>query len=395
MSITCADRLAALPPFLFVEIDTLKRRLLAEGRDIVDLGVGDPDLPTPRFIVDALCESARSPANHRYPPPHGSAEFRAAAARFLERRFGVRADPQRHILACLGSKDGIAHLPLALANPGDTVITPEPAYPVYQCGAILAGARPVPLHLAPESGWVPDPASLDEASLGTPRLFWMNYPNNPMGASAGADDYARVIHWCAPRQIVVASDLAYSELYFGDERPPSLWQAPGASLEHTPAIEFHSLSKTFSMPGWRIGFAVGREDVIAALRRVKDNYDSGVFAAIQDAAAVALHRFDDEEIGRLRAVYRERRDIAVAGLRAAGCHAAPPSAGTFVWARVPGQITPGCASALAKRWLEEAGVLVIPGSGFGPSGEGYLRISLTVETGRLIRGMERLARVGG
>lgn len=383
-----AQRLALLPPFLFDEIDRKKRERIAAGADVINLGVGDPDQPTPDFIIDEMNRAMRDLANQQYPAVGGGLrDFREAAAEFMLRRFGVRADPARHIIALLGSKDGIAHLPWAITNPGDSVLLPDPAYPVYEVGAILAGCRAVKIPVSRDSAWKP---ALDDRTIADaqrPRILWLNYPSNPTAAVADAAFYAHSLQWAAPRGIVVASDLAYSELYF-EHTPPSLWQAPGADLDSTRAIEFHSLSKTFNMTGWRIGFAVGHERIIAALQEVKSNVDSGVFNAIQQAGALALRRYDDPAVARMRTLYRERRDIAVAGLRAAGCDVDLPGAGFFIWARTPGGED---SMRFAARLLDSADVVIVPGAGFSPAARGCFRLSLTADTGRIRQAMQRIA----
>lgn len=394
-----ARRLGDVPAFLFNQIDDKKRAAIAAGRDVINLGTGDPDRPTPGFIVEAMARAVAKPDNHRYPDGYGTREFLLSAARFMERRFGVRVDPGRHLVACIGSKDGISHLPLAVTNPGDGVIYFPPAYPVYAAGAALAGARPIALPAGPEHGWLPDLTALGRASgadVDAAKLLWLNYPNNPTGARADSGFFDSAARWCAARGVVLASDLAYSEVYFDSSPVASLWQAPGASIETFHGIEFHSLSKTFNMTGWRIGFAVGHEGVISALKRVKDNYDSGPFNAVQEAAAVALDRFDDPEITAMRREYALRRDSVVSGLRRAGCEVFVPEAGIFVWARCPVDAATGEPMeswAFVERAIEEASVVMVPGAGFGESCRRWVRVSLTRETSRIAEAMDRLARV--
>lgn len=391
-----ARRLEALPPYLFAEIDRRRRAACQAGRDLIDLGVGDPDRPTPPFIVEALRQAARDAAHHRYPAGRGLVVFRQAAARFMHSRFGVRADPDRHILACLGSKDGIAHLPLAVVDPGQIVCVPVPGYPVYRAGAIFAGASIHEMPLLFERGFVPAMDRIPDAVARHARLLWVNYPNNPTGATVEAAFYERVLEFCAAHGIIAASDLAYSEIYFDEaRRPPSLWQARNADLDATLAVEFHSLSKTFNMTGWRLGFAVGHPAIIAALATLKENVDSGVFNAVQVAGAVALEHFDHPDVEAIRAEYRRRRDRAVCGLRAIGCEVQSPAGGFFVWARCPAGADgrPGDSTMFVTRALEEAGVVLVPGVGFAESARHYVRVSLTVEESRLAQAMERLARV--
>jgi LL-diaminopimelate aminotransferase len=387
-----ANRLNALPPYLFAEIDRKKRAKKAAGRDVIDLGVGDPDRPTPSFIMDAMTAAVRDPAWHRYPPGNGIRPFREAAARFMERRFGVKADPDRHITMCIGSKDGIAHLPLATVNPGEVVLVPTPGYPVYRSGAIFAGAEVVEMPLRAENNWLPDFAAVPASARERARLVWTNYPTNPVAASAGVEFYERLFEFCRGRTIAI-SDQAYSEIWF-EQPPASLWQARNAELDSTPGIEFHSLSKTFNMTGWRLAFAVGHPEVIAALAALKENCDSGQFGAIQIAGAAALDNVNHAEVVKMREVYRERRDAAVSGLREIRCEVDSPRAGFFVWARCPLKDgRPLESMEFVARCLEEADVVLVPGAGFGETGRHYFRIALTVEVERLREAVERLKRI--
>jgi LL-diaminopimelate aminotransferase len=392
-----ADRLKTLPPYLFAEIDRKKRAKREAGKDVIDLGVGDPDRPTPAFIMEAMEKAIRDPAWHRYPPGNGIRVFRQSAARFMERRFGVKVDPDRHITMCIGSKDGIAHLPLATVNPGDVVLNPVPGYPVYRSGAIFAGAEVVDMPLRAENGWLPDFDAVPAVARERARLVWTNYPNNPVAASADVAFYERLFDFCGGsgggRGTIAVSDQAYSEIWF-DEPPVSLWQARNAELEKSLGIEFHSLSKTFNMTGWRIAFAVGHPEVIAALAALKENCDSGQFGAVQIAGAAALDHVDHPEVLRMRDTYRERRDAAVAGLRDIGCDVEPPGAGFFVWARCPERGgRPMESMEFATRCLEEADVVLVPGAGFGETGRNFFRIALTVEVERIRAAVERMKNI--
>jgi LL-diaminopimelate aminotransferase len=393
-----SDRLAALPPFLFDEIDRKKRERIAAGADVINLGVGDPDQPTPEFIVEAMDRAMRELPNQQYPATGGGLKvFREAAARFMQNRFGVAVDPMRHVVCCIGSKDGIAHLPWAVTNPGDAVIVPDPAYPVYEIGSVLAGCAVAKTPLTREGGWRPDFASIDAATAKAARILWLNYPSNPTAAVGDVGLFARALEWAegtwagGSRGCIVASDVAYSELYF-EHVPPSIWQAPGADIDRTPAVEFHSLSKTYNMTGWRIGFAVGHPEIIGALAGLKANVDSGVFNAIQVAGAVALDHFRHPAVERMRGLYRERRDVIVPALRAAGCEVDTPQAGFFVWARTPrgADGTPVDSMAFAGTLLERADTVVVPGAGFSPRGREWFRVALTVDADRMREAARRI-----
>lgn len=398
-----SERLRALPPYLFAEIDRKKRAKRAAGRDVIDLGVGDPDRPTPGFIIEALKAAATNAVHHRYPPGNGNREFREAAARFMKRRFGVSVDSDRHIAMCIGSKDGIAHLPLAVVDPGDVVLVPVPGYPVYRAGAIFAGAEVVEMPLRPENRWLPGLSAIPESAASRARLLWTNYPNNPTAASCDLSFYGELIAYCGHHGIIAVSDQAYSEVYFDgpSSAPPSIWQAAGADLDRTLAVEFHSLSKTFNMTGWRIGFVVGHPEVVGALASLKENCDSGQFGAIQAAGIAAMDGYDHAEVVTMREVYRSRRDALIPGLRKIGCHVEAPQAGFFVWARCPmkGHAPRSGGGALmdsmefAARALEQADVVVVPGAGFGESGRHFFRVALTVEAPRILEAVERLGRI--
>ena len=378
-----SKRLQALPAYLFVEIDRAKREATAAGRDVINLGVGDPDRPTFDFIIEAMRKAVGDPANHRYPFDEGVPEFRQAAADFMKKRFGVELDPTAEIITSIGSKDAIAHLPLAVVNPGELVLVPRPGYPVYNSAAVFAGAQPEYLALTAENGWLPDIDAIDEATAARAKLIYVNYPNNPTAAVAGLGWYEKLIAWAKRREIIVASDAAYDEVYF-ESAPPSILQVAGAK---DVAVEFHSLSKTFNMTGWRIGFVAGNAEVIAALATVKSNVDSGQFNAIQWAAVAALAGYDRPEVIGQRKLYQQRRDALCDGLAGLG-YEVPRSAATFyVWGRCPDGAD---SMTFARRCLSEADVVFIPGIGFGPPGEGYFRAALTVETERIAEAVERL-----
>jgi LL-diaminopimelate aminotransferase len=378
-----ARRLAELPPYLFVEIDRKKREAAARGVDIINLGIGDPDLPTPAPIIRALAKAAREPANHRYPESEGLDRFRQAVADWYAHRFGVHLDSAAEVLSLIGAKEGIGHLPLALVDPGDVVLIPDPAYPVYRAGTIFAEGEPYVMPLRRENAFLPDLGAIPEAALRRAKLMFINYPNNPTGAAAPLDFYRDVVAFARRHNLVVAQDNTYSEIAFDGYRPPSFLEVPGAK---EVGIEFHSLSKTFNMTGWRIAFAVGRPQVIDALRRVKSNLDSGAFQAIQEAGIAALGAADAISAKNSR-VYQRRRDVLVEGLRKIGLDVESPKATFYVWPRVPEGYT---SAGFVTDLIEKAGIVCTPGSGFGAEGEGYVRFALTADSERLSEAVARM-----
>ncbi len=379
-----SERLKKLPPYLFVELDRLKAEAKARGVDVIDLGVGDPDLPTPAHIVKAAEEAVKKPENHHYPSSVGMLAFREAAARWFEKRFGVKLNPETEVVTLIGSKEGIAHFPLAFVNPGDVVLVPTPAYPVYHIGTLFAGGETFYLPLRPENDFLPDLESIPKDVLSRAKIIWLNYPNNPTAAVATKDFFARVVSFAREHKLIVAHDAAYTELYFDDYRPPSILEVEGA---REVAIEFHSLSKTYCMTGWRIGFAVGNETLIAGLAKVKNNVDSGAFQAVQEAGIAALSG-DQSCVEEFRKIFRERRDVVVEGLKALGFELDPPRATFYVWARVPEGYS---SAAFAAKLLQEAGIVVTPGHGFGEPGEGFFRVALTVDKNQLKEALARIA----
>ncbi len=379
-----SERLKKLPPYLFVELDRLKAEAKARGVDVIDLGVGDPDLPTPEHIVQAAVEAVKKPENHHYPSSVGMRAFREAAARWMERRFGVSLDPDREVVTLIGSKEGIAHFPLAFVNPGDVVLVPTPSYPVYHIGTLFAGGETYYLPLLAENRFLPDLESIPADVLSRAKILWLNYPNNPTAAVADLDFFSRVVDFARKHGLIVAHDAAYTELYFDDFKPPSILQVDGAK---DVAIEFHSLSKTYCMTGWRIAFAVGNEELISGLTKVKNNVDSGAFQAVQEAGIAALSG-DQKCVEEFRQIFKERRDVVVEGLKELGFELDPPKATFYVWARVPEGYT---SADFCAKLLQEAGIVVTPGNGFGDPGEGFFRIALTVDKDRL---KEALARIG-
>jgi LL-diaminopimelate aminotransferase len=382
---TKAERLQKLPPYLFAEIDRKKKAAIAAGRDVINLGVGDPDRPTPRPIIESLQANVENPAFHQYALDQGSPELRRSIADFMRRRYGVAVDPETEILPLIGSKEGIAHFPMAVLNPGDISLVPDPCYPVYRSSTWFAGGEVYTMPLEARLGFRPDFAAIPHDVWSLARLLFLNYPNNPTGATADLPFFEGVVDLARTHGLVVAQDAAYNEMYFG-EPPPSILQVDGAK---DVAIEFHSLSKTFNMTGWRVGFAVGGAPMIAALGQLKANTDSGIFTAIQHAGKTALDQYE-AITPPLRAMYVERRDAFVGGLREIGWEVPSPQATFYVWIPCPEGIS---SLELSGRLLEEADVVTTPGVGFGKSAEGYIRATLTVETPRLLEAVDRIGRL--
>ena len=378
-----SERLKKIPPYLFVELDRLKNEKLKEGADVIDLGIGDPDIPTPREIVEVAQRALEKPENHRYPANPGSLFFRKACAEYMKRRFGVSFDPESEVLALIGSKEGIAHLPLAFVNPGDVVLCPDPAYPVYHLGTIFTHGEPYYMPLTWENEFLPDLGRIPEEVLRKTKILWLNYPNNPTGACATKEFYQEAIKLAKKYDFVVACDAAYVELYY-EERPLSIFEVEGAK---EVAIEFHSLSKTFCMTGWRIGFACGKKEIVQGLAKVKSNIDSGVFTAIQEAGAYALSNLETL-VPPLRQVFEERRNFLGKELKNLGFEFKLPKATFYLWVKVPEGYT---SSEFCKKLLKELAIVVTPGNGFGTFGEGYFRIALTVGVERLKEAIKRLA----
>ncbi|MFQ5829732.1 MAG: LL-diaminopimelate aminotransferase [Candidatus Methylomirabilia bacterium] len=378
-----AERLRRLPPYLFAEIDKKKRELGARGVDIIDMGVGDPDLPTPPHVIQALQKAAEDPENHRYPSYEGLAAFRQAVADWYARRFEVRLDPETEVLTLIGSKEGTAHMPLAFVNPGELVLVPDPGYPVYAAGTWFAGGEVHFMPLRRANGFLPDLREVPPDVARRARLMYLNYPNNPTAASATREFFSDVVAFARTHGILVCHDAMYSEIKFGGHEPPSFLEVDGA---REVGVEFHSLSKTYSMTGWRIGFCVGNARGIAGLGKVKTNVDSGAFQAVQYAGIAALSGPQDAS-ERYRKIYQARRDVVVSGLTALGWEVDVPATTFFVWAPVPKGLD---SRTFATRLLEDAGVVVTPGVGFGPSGEGFYRIALTIDEARLREAVERL-----
>ena len=381
-----AQRLGRIPPYLFAEIDRKVREKKKAGIDVISLGIGDPDLPTPQRIVSVLQEAATDPANHRYPSYFGLTELREAIAGWYRDRFDVSLDAVTQILPTLGSKDGISHVPLALVDPGDVVLAPDPGYTVYATGAIMAGADPYVMPLTLANNWLPDLDTIPAEVAQRARLMWLNYPNNPTAAVAGRGFLEQAVEFCKRYDIVLCHDAPYSEICFDGYRPLSLFEIPGAE---EVGLEFHSLSKTFNMTGWRIGFAVGHPELIAGLGKVKTNVDSGVFQAVQEAAVEALHG-GEEETRAACEIYARRHRLVADTLNTLGWSIKPPRATFYVWAPVPDGYD---SIGFAGHVLDQVGVNITPGVGFGAHGEGYFRLSVTAPDSRLEEAMTRLRKL--
>lgn len=378
-----SQRLHALPGYPLAEIPTIKRRLIEAGMDVIDLGAGDNDTPPPAVAVEAMTDALHDPAYSKYGFQQGLPAFRQASSRWVERRFGLRFDPATETLPLIGSKEGLSHLPFAVVNPGDATIVPEPGYQAYIGGSILAGAEPYIAPLRPENDFLLDLEQVPEAVLRRAKLVFVNYPNNPTAAVATPEYLERTVAICRRHGILLAYDNAYCDLTFDGYRAPSIFEIPGA---RDVALEFFSLSKSFSMTGWRIGFAVGRPELITALTRVKSYTDTGPFLAVQKAGAAALDQAESL-VAPIRAELEARRNAAVAALRDAGFTLEPPKAAMYLWIALPAGVS---SAAFAKRTLEETGTVVLPGSAFGPAGEGFFRIALTVGADRLRAAAARL-----
>ena len=381
-----ARRLDLIPPYLFAEIDRKVQEKKRAGIDVISLGIGDPDLPTPGRIVGVLQETAADPSNHRYASYFGLAELREAISGWYHERSGVELDARTEILPTLGSKDGISHVPLALVDPGDVVLAPEPGYTVYVTGAIMAGAEPYLMPLTAENQWLPDLEAIPSDVAERARLMWLNYPNNPTAATADREFLERAVEFCRRHDIILCHDAPYSEIAFDGYRPLTLFEIPGAK---EIGLEFHSLSKTYNMTGWRIGWVCGRADLVNLIGQLKTNIDSGIFQAVQWAAIEAMNG-GEEETKAACTVYARRHRLVADTLNSLGWKIKPPRATFYVWAEVPkGYDSIGFASHV----LDEVGVNITPGVGFGAHGEGYFRLSVTAPDARLEEAMSRMRKL--
>ncbi len=385
IDVELSDRLKALPPYLFVRLDAMKAEARARGVDVIDLGIGDPDQPTPAHIIEAMKRAVDDPANHRYPSTAGLKAFQDACAGYMERRFRVRVEPKA-VVSLIGSKEGIAHFPLAFLNAQDLALVPSPAYPVYKIGTLFAGGESWIMPLRAEKGFLPDLDAIPADVAGKAKILFLNYPNNPTAAVAGLDFFERAVAFAKKNDMIILHDCAYAELAFDGFEPPSILEVKGA---FDCAVELHSLSKTFNMTGWRIGFAVGCPEAVAALGRVKSNIDSGVFQAVQLAAVEALNNCDDD-IKTVRKLYQKRRDVLAEGLAGLGLEFEKPRATFYFWAKVPSGYT---SEDFVAKLLEEAGIMSSPGNGYGPEGEGFFRMALIVDETRMREAVERMRKI--
>ncbi len=381
-----AARLGLLPPYLFAEIERKIAAKRAEGVDVISLGIGDPDTPTPPSIVRRMQDAVADPGTHQYPSNRGRQSFREAVAGFYGRRFGVELDPDTEIIPALGAKEAIANLNLALLDPGDVALASDPGYPVYTMGPLLVGAEPVPMPLVPGLGFQPDFDAIPADVLRRTKIMYLNYPNNPTGAVVEDDLFERAIALARTHDFVIVHDNAYSEITYDGYVAPSFLATPGAS---DVGIEVFSLSKTYNMTGWRSGAVVGNPDIVSAYWQLKTNIDSGMFEAVQEASAAALDS-DQESVRDMCEIYRRRRDVLVDALRAIGLEVTPPKGAIYVWARVPDGET---SASFTEKVLEEAAVVISPGAAYGPSGEGFVRMSLTTPDDRLVEAAERISRL--
>ncbi|HMK44947.1 MAG TPA: LL-diaminopimelate aminotransferase [Dissulfurispiraceae bacterium] len=386
IDIQLAERVKTLPPYLFAAIDKMKEEALAKGIDLINLSIGDPDIPTPDHIVKAMQTATAKPEHHQYPSYEGMLSFRQAVADWYMRRFQVTLDAKTEVLSLIGSKEGIGHIPLAFVNPGDVVLVPSPGYPVYPVGTLFAGGESYIMPLVEENAFLPDFKAIPADILKRAKLMFLNYPNNPTSACAPRAFYEEAIALAKKHNIIICHDAAYSEVYFDGERPMSFLEVDSA---REVGIEFHSLSKTYNMTGWRIGFAVGNAQILAGLGRIKTNLDSGVFQAIQEASIAALQT-DDTVLASLRDIFEERRNVMYAGLSDLGLKVTKPRATFYLWTRVPEGFD---SMSFVSFLLDKAGILGTPGVGFGAPGEGFIRFALTKDTKRIQEAVSRIKAV--
>lgn len=383
-----AKRLEKIPPYLFAEIDRKRDELVAKGVDIINMGVGDPDRPTPDHIVQAMHSAIDDPTTHNYPPYQGTKDFREAVVQWMERRFGVTGlNPNTEVVSSIGSKEAIHNTFLAFVEPGDYTLIPDPGYPVYRTSTIFAGGEFYTMPLLPNNGFLPDLDAIPQEVARKAKLLWINYPNNPTGALATLEFFEKLVAYCQQYDILLCHDHAYSEMAYDGYKPPSVLQVAGAK---DVAIEFHSLSKSYNMTGWRVGFVVGNAQGIKGLGQVKTNVDSGVFKAIQ-SCAIAAYSTTEADLQALMSVYQKRRDIIVKGLQSLGFPIEPPKATLYIWVQVPEGYT---STQFVTLLLDKCGIIVPPGNGYGEAGEGFFRIALTVPDERMHEAIQRMKDAG-
>ena len=378
-----AQRIETIPPYLFAEIDKKKEEAIKRGVDIINLGIGDPDQPTPNNIIEKLRESVKDPNTHNYPPYQGTAEFRQTVALWYKNRFGVNLDPDKEVMALIGSKEGIAHIFLAFIDPGDFSLIPDPGYPVYKTATLFANGFPYIMPLLEENDFLPNLEEIDEEIAQRAKLMFISYPNNPTAAVANKDFFEKVVKFAKKYDVLVCHDFAYSEMTFDNYKASSFLEVDGAK---DVGIEFHSLSKTYNMTGWRLGFAVGNKEAISALSIIKTNIDSGVFKAIQQAGIEALTGPQDN-IEKMNKIYTGRRNVVINGLNKLGWNLKPTKATFYIWIPTLNKMS---STEFSNLLLEKTGIIVTPGIGYGEYGEGYVRIALTVEEKRLEEAIKRL-----
>jgi len=378
--VTASERVSMLPPYLFAEIDRQKEAALKKGMELIDFGIGDPDMPTPEHILRAARDAVEVPAYHRYPKGTGSEFFREAARNWMREQFGVAVEDGLDVGAVIGTKEGLAHVPIFFCNPGDIVLVPNPGYPVYRASAILADAVPVDLPLQRENGFLPDFGAMAREVVAGTRLVFLNYPNNPTGAVITLDQIQRIVEWARREDVLIISDNSYSHIRFDGRPPASFLQIPGAG---DVCLEFHSLSKTFNMTGWRIGFVVGGTNLVRAFMGAKENIDSGVFTAIQKAGEAALR----SNIAGYFDIYARRREVLVAGLKKLDWDVCDSPGTFYVWVRLPRGTE---SMTFARKLISHTGIIVTPGSGFGTFGEGYVRFALTIPEDSIHQAVGRL-----
>lgn len=381
-----SERVRNLPPYLFVEISKKIAEKKAKGEEVISFAIGDPDMPTPQHILDSLCEASQDPVNHRYPETEGLPELRRAIAEWYNSRFGVKLNPETEVLPLIGAKEGVGHMAWCYINPGDVSLVPDPGYPVYSISTILAGGEPYYMTLKEENSFLPDFNAIPQEYIKKSKLMWLNYPNNPTGAIADIDFFNKSIKFAKENGIALCHDAPYTEIAYDGYKPISILQAEGAM---DTCVEFHSFSKTYNMTGWRIGMAVGNAEMIDALRRFKSNLDSGIPQAIQKMAITALNSPQDC-IAKNNETYQRRRDLLVEALTDIGLEVVSPKASLYIWAKVPKGYT---SAEYATELLKNTGVVVTPGNGYGPSGEGYIRLSLTISDVGLVKGISKLSKL--